>query len=178
MDIAYAGRNDWDIDNIIISNRHLKATLEQVSRAAGTVNYKLTMKMDDQVPAGRIRDMITIVTNDRTNPNVPLMVDGIIVPDISITPAVVSVGSVTPGQTTLKQIVVKGRKPFQIDDIDCEDMADCFKAQLASAARPLHVVPIQFTAPNRPGKFTEELIVKIHGRPEPLRLSVTFEIVN
>ena len=106
------------------------------------------------------------------------MIDGVVTPDISITPAVVNVGAVVPGQTTMKQIVLKGKKPFRIEDIDCADMADCFKATLAPSPRPLHIVPIQFNAPNRPGKFSEELVVRITGRPEPLRFSVTGVIKN
>lgn len=179
VDIAYAGRSDWDIDNIVITNKNLKATLEPIgNRGNGQVKYKLTMTVSGNARIGRIRDMITIVTNDRTNPNVPLMIDGIVAPDISVTPAVVSVGAVAPGQMTMRQIVLKGKKPFRIEDIDCEDMEDCFKATLASTPRPIHVVPIQFNAPNRPGKFTEELVVKITGRSEPIRFNVTGVITN
>lgn len=178
VDIAYAGRSDWDIDNILITNRHMKAILDPGERTAGTMSYKLTMVLADNAPVGSFRDMITIVTNDASNPNVPLMVEGAVVPDILITPAVVNVGAVAPGQRTLKQIVVKGKKPFVIDDIDCAQMADCFKASLSDSPRPLHVVPIEFNAPNRPGKFSEELVVKINGRPEPLRFNVTGIISN
>ncbi|MEZ6132547.1 MAG: DUF1573 domain-containing protein [Planctomycetaceae bacterium] len=178
VDIAYAGRPDWDIDDIKITNRYLKATLEPGLRSGGNVNYKLTMSLNKAAPLGGLRDIITIVTNDRTNPNVPLMIEGTVTPDITITPAVVNVGPVAPGQRTLKQIVVKGKKPFRIEDIDCKDMSDCFKANLSDAARPLHVVPIEFNVPNRPGKFSEELVVKIMGRDEPLRFNVTGVITN
>ena len=178
VDIAYAGRDEWDIDDIRITNRNLNATLVPGTRGNGQVHYKLIMSLSKKARPGPIRDMITIVTNDRTNPHVPLMIEGVVVSDISIVPPVVNVGEVSPGQTTLKQIVVKGKKPFQIEDIDCEDMADCYKATLATTPRQLHVVPIQFNAPNRPGKFTNELLVKISGRPEPLRFNVTGVISN
>lgn len=179
VDIAYAGRSDWDIDNIKITNKHLTARLEPVGqRGNGQVHYKLTMKLSDGATFGRIRDMITIVTNDRTNPNVPLMVDGVVTPDIMIMPPVVNVGSVSPGQMTVRKIVVRGKKPFQIEDIDCADMADCFKADLTTDVKPLHQVPIQFSVPDRPGKFSEELVVKITGRAEPLRFNVTGVIAN
>lgn len=179
VDIAYAGRSDWDIDNIKITNKNLTATLEPVGqRIGGQVNYKLTMKLSEGARAGRIRDMITIVTNDRTNPNVPLLVDGVVTPDIMIMPPVVNVGAVSPGQTKISKIVVRGKKPFQIEDIDCADMADCFKADLSTDSKALHQVPIQFNVPNRPGKFSEELVVKITGRSEPLRFNVTGVIAN
>lgn len=179
VDIAYAGRPDWDIDNIKITNKNLTATLEPVGqRVGGQLNYKLTMKLSQGATAGRIRDMITIVTNDRTNPNVPLMVDGVVTPDIMIMPPVVNVGSVSPGQTKVSKIVVRGKKAFQIEEIDCADMTDSFTAALSTDSKPLHQVPIQFVVPNRPGKFSEELVVKITGRAEPLRFNVTGVIAN
>lgn len=178
VDIAYAGRSNWDIDDIIITNRRLTATLEPGLRSNGQVKYKLIMVLSKDAPAGRIRDMITIVTNDRTNPNVPLMIEGVVTPDILIMPPVVNVGAVSPGQTKLSKIVVRGKKPFQIEDIDCKDMADCFTADLSKESKQLHQVPIHFNVPNRPGKFSQELVVKITGRREPLRVNVTGVISN
>lgn len=176
--IAYAGRPDWDIETIKIANKGLKARLSAPLRDGGNINFKLTMTLSKSAPIGPLRDLVTIVTNDRTNPYVPLMIEGTVVPEISITPATVAVQPLAPGQTAKVQVVVRGRKPFLIDDIDCEGMADCFKATLKPTAQPVHVVPIEFNAPNRPGRFSEELIVKINGRPEPLRFNVTGTITN
>ena len=178
VDIAYAGRSDWDIVNIKITNQFTKATLTPRSRRNGQVQYELVMSLNEQAPVGRVRDLIQIVTNDAANPYVPLMVEGTVVPDITITPATVAVRTLAPGQSTQVKVVLKGKKPFKIDDIDCEGMSDCFKATLADSLKPLHVVPIEFNAPDRPGKFSEELIVKINGRPEPLRFNVTGTIAN
>ncbi|MCA9082410.1 MAG: DUF1573 domain-containing protein [Planctomycetaceae bacterium] len=178
VNIAYAGRTDWDIVDIRISNPDLKATLAPVSRQGGNVNYKLTVALSPDARQGRLRDLITIVTNDRTNPYVPLMVEGVIVPDIVVTPPTIAVRPLAPGQSTQVRVIVKGKAPFQIEDIDCEGMSDCFKATLDPVAKNLHVVPIEFSAPNRPGKFAEEMFVKITGRPEPLRFQVTGVINN
>ncbi|MCA9047777.1 MAG: DUF1573 domain-containing protein [Planctomycetaceae bacterium] len=173
VDIAYAGRSDWDIVDIRISNPYLKATLSAADRQGGNINYKLTMTLSGEAKAGNLRDLVTIVTNDRTNPYVPLMVEGSVVPDIVVSPPTVAVRPLSPGQTASVRVILKGKTPFHIEDIDCEGMADCFKAKLDPAEKNLHIVPIEFSAPNKPGRFTEELVVKITGRPEPLRFSVT-----
>lgn len=178
VDIAYAGRSDWDIVNIKITNQNLKATLTPKARGNGRVDYRLDMILAPSTKAGRIRDLVQIVTNDTTNPFVPLMVEGTIVPDITITPAKVAVRPVSAGQSTRVQIVVKGKKPFKIDEIDCEGMEDCFHASIKDTASSIHIVPIEFNAPNRPGKFSEELIVKINGRRDPLKFSVSGTITN
>jgi hypothetical protein len=178
VDIAYAGRPDWDIVNIKITNQDMKATLTPKSRANGQVHYELVMTLNESAPVGRVRDLVQIVTNDATNPYVPLMVEGVVVPEITITPATVTVPTLAPGQTAQVKVIVRGKKPFKIDDIDCKGMADCFKATLTEASNTIHQVPIEFNAPNRPGRYSEELIVKINGRQEPLRFYVTGTIAN
>ncbi|HIE98923.1 MAG TPA: DUF1573 domain-containing protein [Planctomycetes bacterium] len=178
VDIAYAGRSDWNIVDIKFGNKNIKATLSPAQRTAGQVRFRLTLTLSGNAKAGRIRDRVTIVTNDRTNPYVPLMVDGLVTSEFTIIPRAIDVGVVPAGKTATKQIVVKGKTPFTIDSVSCEGMADCFRATIRKDAKKIHSVPIEFVAPNRPGKFSEQLIVKINGREELLRLNVTGTIVN
>jgi hypothetical protein len=178
VDIAYAGRSDWNIVDIKFGNKNMKATLSPPQHSAGLVRFKLTMTLNGSAKAGTVRDLVTIVTNDKINPYVPLMVDGRVLSEFSVVPRAIDVGVVAAGKTAMKQIVVKGRTPFTIESVDCEGMADCFKATIGKDARVIHSVPIEFVAPNRPGRFSEQLIVKIDGRQELLRMNVTGTIVN
>jgi hypothetical protein len=178
VEITYAGRADWNIVDIKFSNRNMKATLSPPQRSAGLVRFRLTMTLNGSATAGPIRDLVTIVTNDQTNPYVPLMVGGTVASEFTVVPRAIDVGVVSAGKTAMKQIVVKGRTPFTIESVDCEGMTDCFKATIGKDARVIHSVPIKFVAPNRPGRFSEQLIVKINGRQELLRLNVTGTIVN
>ncbi len=178
VDIAYAGRSDWNIVDIKFGNKDVKATLSPAQRTAGQVRFRLTLTLSGNAKVGRLRDRVTIVTNDRTNPYVPLMVDGLVTSEFTIIPRAIDVGVVPAGKTATKQIVVKGKTPFTIDSVSCEGMADCFRATIRKDAKKIHSVPIEFVAPNRPGKFSEQLIVKINGREELLRLNVTGTIVN
>lgn len=172
VDIAYAGRSNWDIEDIKISNPNLRATLEPQKSGLGTINYRLTLSMNEQAPAGRIRDMITIVTNDSTNPNVPLLVDGQIVPDIAVSPPIVNLENVAPGTTLTRSIVLKGKKPFAITGVDCRDHKDSVSAAVTEKISPVHVLPVKITAPSTPGRFKDELVVTIAGRKDPVRLNV------
>ena len=171
--IAYAGRSDWEIVDVRIGNKSLSADLVPTRREGGFVDYTLNVKLADNAKTGQLRDLVTLVTNDQNHPYVPLMVEGVIVPDITVTPATVDVRNVAPGESRSFRIVVKGKKPFKIEDVDCEGMDDCFSAQISEKTQPIHVVPVEFNVPNKPGKFREELIVKIAGRSEPLRFQVS-----
>lgn len=176
VNIAYAGRPDWEIQDVKINHENLTATLRETSRAAGRVDYLLSMKLDPLTRPGRVRDVITLVTDDSSNPYVPVMVEGNVVPDIAITPETVQIRPLAPGQTTTVRVVLKGKKPFLIEDIDCDSMSDCFTVQLKDTPNVLHIVDLHFSAPEKPGRFSEEMIVRISGREEPLHFVVSGQI--
>ena len=173
--IAYAGRADWKILDIKYTNPDLNATLKEVARNAslGTVDFELTMTLAPTARAGRIREIVTIVTDDQASPNVPLMVEGIIKHDITLANDNVKIRDLKPGEMTTVKFVVQGAKPFTVEDVNCPKMQDSFKVKLDATEKRVQTVELQFTAPNTPGKFSEELIVKIKGREETYRCTVS-----
>ncbi len=173
VNIRYAGRSDWEIVDVKTDHPMLMSKLKPGERSSGRIDYQLAVKLDSRAKAGRIRDQITIVTNDKSNPYVPIMVEGLVVPDITVTPSLVKFRPVEAGGTVQQRIVVKGKKEFRIESIDCDGMTDCFEARIPEAANKVHVVPVQFSAPQDPGRFEDELIIRIVGRTEPLRLRVS-----
>ena len=74
MKVAYAGRPDWKINDIKIGHNDLSATLKETNRSGGRVDYALTMKLNPAARPQRIRDLVTLVTDDAANPYVPLLV--------------------------------------------------------------------------------------------------------
>ncbi|MCH2201329.1 MAG: DUF1573 domain-containing protein [Fuerstiella sp.] len=173
VNIRYAGRPDWNIVDARTDNPHLTAHLIPGQRDEGRIDYRLVVKLNSTANAGRLRDLVTIVTNDRRNPYVPLMVEGTVIPDITVTPSLVKFRPVQAGNTVGQRIVVKGKKPFRIAAIDCDGMSDCFEVTLPLDKRTVHVVPVEFSAPLDPGQFEDELIIRIAGRSEPLRIPVS-----
>lgn len=176
--IAYAGRADWQIKDIRITNLDLTASLKEISRIGGNVNYELDMKLGSEAKPGRIRDIITLVTDDATNPYVPLLVEAVIVPDITISNPNIAIRSLKPGQTTTVKVVMQGNKPFLVEDIDCQKMDDCFKVKMSEQENKLQIVEMEFTAPDAPGKFSEEMIVKVKGRKDVLKFTVSGNITG
>jgi hypothetical protein len=176
--IAYAGRADWKILDVKYTNKALNAVLKEVARnpGLGTADFELTMTLAPEASAGRIREIVTIVTDDAASPNVPLMVEGIIKSDIRLANDSIGIGAVKPGDVKTVQVVVQGTKPFVVEDVDCPKLQDCFKVELDSEEKKLQIVKLEFTAPDSPGKFAEEMIVRIKGRQDTYRFTVSGEI--
>ncbi|MBL8813899.1 MAG: DUF1573 domain-containing protein [Planctomycetaceae bacterium] len=180
--ITYAGRPDWQIRDLKVDNPQLKAEFKEVSRSQFAQNginveYQLTVQLSETAKVGRVRDYITLVTDDAANPYVPLLVEGTVIPDIAITSPNVAIRSLKPGQTTTVKVVIKGNKPFLVEDVNCENMSDCFKVKKSEEPNKLQVVEMEFTAPDKPGKFSEKMIVKVKDREEPLNFVVSGSIL-
>jgi len=166
--LAYAGREDWAITAIESRNPHLTAKAVETGRGGGRVNYNLILKLDPKTPKGPIREQIILKTNDVNFKTVPLLAEARVESDITITPEVVSLGMMVPGQEKTVNVVLRGKKPFEINKIECESNDEAFKIRMPKAAQPIHVLPLTIVPPNKPGEYSEEFTVTIAGRGEPI----------
>lgn len=176
--IAYAGRNDWQIQNVKSSNPHLETELKEISRGNGLVNYELMVALKPDSPAGPVRDQLTLITDDPVNQQVPLLVHGLVEADITLTPDVLAFGTLTPGQSKTMNLVVRAKKPITIEKIEREKSDESFRVRLPQDARPVHVLPITFIVPNDPGTFDELFTITIGGRSEPLTFRAQGKIIS
>ena len=166
--VTYAGRDDWKISDIKVGNSHVAARFVETGRSPGRVSYDLLVSLKPTAPVGTVRDRIILVTDDEKNLHVPVLVEARIEADITVTPSLVALGTVSPGSVVRKNIVLRGRKPFSIKTIDSKSDGKNFQVRLPETAKPVHVLPLTFTAPATEGDFTEEFTVTIVGRPEPV----------
>ena len=145
------GATNWTITDVQSANENLEVELSDPIRQAGRVTYNMVVRLKENAPAGYIQDSLMLVTNDRTMPQVPIAVEGRVVPPLTVSPSSLYVGVLAPGQTVTKQLVVRAKTPFRITNIGCEDGAFNFK--VADQPRAVHLIPVVFTAPASPGEI-------------------------
>jgi len=172
--VRYAGRGNWTVRNVRSSTPNLVPAFRQVARVGGNVEYELTVKLSSDARPGRILGQIVLETDDALNPNIPLLVDGAIEADLQITPQVVQFGTLKPGVPKVVNVVVKGRRPFRVDGLECESDRDCYGVALPNTDKTVHIIPLTITPPNEPGDLKEDFTVSIAGRKAPL----TFQAVG
>lgn len=177
ISIAYAGRPDWTIREVRTLNPNLTGRVVETSRGNGLVNYDLVVNVRPDAPAGSIRSQMILVTDDANSPQVPVQVDGSVESDIVVTPPLLALGSLTPGQTKSANVVIRGRKPFTISKIECESDQATFKVQLPKEPKQVHVLPLTVTPPAQPGPINELFTVTIDGRPTPVTFKATGTVV-
>ena len=182
VEIHYAGRNDWKLTQLKVTNPNLAAVIDEKTRGNGLVDYELIVTLKPTAPIGTLRDQITMVTDDANNPQISVLVEAKIEADVVITD--LQFGAVTPGQTKSVNVIIRGKKPFKVEELYREKKEeslisdDAFKVKLSKNVATVHSLPISFTAPARPGVFEEDFYVKVADRPQPMGFKVRGRILG
>ncbi len=181
--VTYAGRPDWQIIRVKCSNPALKCQSRLIARNNSPVNginveYALLFQLSPESQPGRFQEYATLETDDAANPYIPLMIQGTVQADMSISNPRIELRALRPGQTATARVVVRGIRPFVVSEVNCGGLQEFFSVRKAEAPEKLQVVEMQFTAPNRPGRFTERMQLKVEGREQELEFTVSGMILN
>ena len=168
LKIAYAGRDNWTIKEIKTGSEFVTAKAIETARGNGRVDYDLVVTLSEKAPYGGIRQFITLITDDENSPQVPILVEAEVQPDIVVNPPIVAFGTMAPGQRKTVNVVLRGRKPFEVTGVTCAKAKDVFEVRLPQSMAPVQVIPLTMTAPEQLGTLDEELSVSIPGQEEPI----------
>lgn len=166
--VTRTGRSDWEIVDVKSSNPHVSGEVVPARRDRGRVAYELSVRLNGTAPAGYLRDHLILVTNDRRNREVPVLIEGIVQAPVMVSPASLFMGVVQPGEKVTKQLVVRAKQPFRITAVRCDD--DCFQFDASTEREPklLHLVPVTFIASQTPGKVQKQIRIETDlGEPSP-----------
>ena len=154
--VSYAGRDSWKITDVRGASDDIEVELTEKQRYSGRVAYDLLVRVKDSAKAGYLNEQLVLVTNDKSNPRIPIQVAGRIVPQISASPEPLMLGEVALGQPVSKKVIVRGKKPFKIVSVACpEDPSFQFKTDDKSSDR--HFVEITFEPKGHSGKVKQTI---------------------
>jgi hypothetical protein len=176
--LTYAGgQPDWAVQKMGTITDHIVAELKEVGRSpGGQVNYQLSALLKPSAPVGFFKDEITLETNDPSGPKVPVSVSAVVQSNVIVSPSVINLGTVRPGQTLQRTILVRSSQPFKLDAVRPG------KPELAIVAPPdqsraMHSVAVTFKAPTRPGPFNSAIEFQTDIKDEPPARVMTFATV-
>ena len=175
--ISYAGRTDWQIQSVECANPSLTAQVVEVARGGGLVTYDLYVSLAANAPPGYIRDQLYLVTNDQ-NPRsvrVPVPVEGAVQSALTVHPSPLYMGSVEPGKSITRQLVVSGNAQFRI--VRVESTNPQFQCIPPTAAGVLQRIPVAFEAGNRPGKIVGRIRIQTDSGATPLEVPVDVDVI-
>ena len=94
-----------------------------------------------------------LLTNDTRTPQVVVMVEGRVAPELTVSPSPLMLGLLQPEQTVTKQLLIRAPRPFKVTALKAEGGEFSFKFD-PQASKQVHVVPVTFKADASTGKVT------------------------
>lgn len=158
VNVAYAGRSDWRIDDVRSESKALAVELIERGRVGGKVNYELAVKLRDDAPAGFLKEQLFLVTGDQNAQRISLDVAGRVLPEVSVQPENLVLGEVSYNQPVTKRLMVKATRPFKVLSVECGDKCFAFKHDDTEKAR--HIVTVTFDGQRDLGAFKAPILIK------------------
>lgn len=150
--VTYRGRGAWQIRDIRSASEHLEVELSDPVRQLGQTTYRMLVRLKPGTPPCTLQEELILVTSDQRMPTVQLAVEGRIAPPLSISPSPLLFGTLHPGQTATKQLVLTGKQPFRVLGMSSDLPGVEFKVA-GDVIRKVHLVPVTLTAREKPGDF-------------------------
>lgn len=158
--LQYQGRSDWALTSIQKTNPNIRAEAREVKRNGGSVVYEIQIELKADATPGYISDLLKFQTNemDRANASLFLPVQGVVLDPLSVKPAHLQLGVVETDDSTSKNLVVSGKRPFKILDVKSNDPRFSFlKSDLESK---VHVIPVLFQANAQIGNISGNIVIR------------------
>jgi hypothetical protein len=148
---ARTGR-EWQITEIRSSSEFVEAEAVETGRQVGQVTYDMKVRLLPGAPSGYLKERLVVVANDSKSSEFPIEVEGRVLSALTVSPTSLFVGTVQPGSTTRKQLVIQARQKFCVTGVDCDQ--DGFEFQVPEGAAKVHQIPVVCRAGDKPGKIT------------------------
>jgi hypothetical protein len=158
MTVVRYGRDDWQITDVRSVNSNYEVEVVDGPRVPGKVSYELIVRLKKDAAPGYLHDPLILVTNDPNVSQVPIEVEGVVKAELNVSPQVLTMGTIEAGQQVTKPLIITGHKPFKIVTAHCDD--DSFSFKIPSGAAKVRMIPITFTAPNKPGKLLKKIAIE------------------
>ncbi len=155
--INHSGNSNWRITDVRSHCTDLQVRLSKPELTPGLVKYRMVVKTKDSMSDGEIRERLTLISNDRAFPTTEMLISGHMRPVLSISPASLSLGTLSPGKLIEKRLLIRGEEPFSVTGIVCPDKR--FEFNIPEGKKKLHMVKVKFSSQTVADKIAQQIRV-------------------
>ena len=154
--VIHSGGAPWEIKDVRSLNTNYVVTLSPPLRTPSQCSYDLTLRLKPEAPAGFVKDQLLLVTSDPRAEQIPIDVQGRVVAEVTVSPQLLAMGSIQPGATVTKNVVVRANRPFRVTGVECGPDG-CITCPLKEDPAPVHILPVTFQAGEKAGRIERQL---------------------
>lgn len=138
------GNPNWQIVDIktTFDDQKIKVRLRETSRANGVVSYDINVELLDSMEKGYVNGELFVETNEGLR--YPLNFSGRVAPPLEISPQVLTLAPLTPGQVVKRRVLLKAERAFRITQIESSNPDMTLVAD--NKASRLQVIEVTFRA--------------------------------
>ncbi len=166
VSIRYVGnRRNWKITDFVKPEGPLDVSITDPNGP----EFKITVALKDDAPAGTILEPITLKTNDPTASLLQFNVAAVIQAPITVAPEKIKFEGVKIGQEVTKKVILRSTKAFKVEAIS--DAGDGVTVEPFAVSAPVQIVTVKFK-PVGSGTWTRELKLKTDIGEAPLTVEL------
>ena len=146
-----SGNPNFKIRDVKSVFKHISVKIKETGRSNGVVSYDIITKLKDSVPKGFTQDQLYLVVEEGRNfdgspklSQVPLPFKAKVTSALQLSPEVLSLGPLAPGEVVKKKVFLKSDKPFYVSDVRCQ--SEAFSVKATSKPKKMHIVEVTYTA--------------------------------
>lgn len=180
--VSYAGNANWQISGVKSLNPNVVCSVRELSRlangAAANITYELSVKLASNTAPGELREQIVLLTNDVNSPRIPVLVEGRVISEFTVTPPLISLKGMKPGDKEEVNIVIRGQKPFAVEKIESNSGSESYQVKLPQKDRfyIVQMLRVIVKAPATPGPLEEVFTVTVAGQGQSDKKIVEFKL--
>src|SRR5262245_5933879 len=149
--ISFLGNAQSQITEVQCDSNYVQATLKEVLRSDSEVRYEMIAKLRNDVPVGKWYTDVWLKTNNPMMPKVRVPLNVEIQSALSVSPPTVTLGQTRVGEQTERKIVLRGVKPFKINNVIGTD-PQITVTPSSNESKPVHVLTVKLKG-QQPGEI-------------------------
>ncbi|MES2789736.1 MAG: DUF1573 domain-containing protein [Planctomycetota bacterium] len=180
--VTYAGSSNWQISSARSRNPNIICSVRELSRqangGAANIAYELSVKLAPNTPPGDLREQIVLLTNDVNSPQIPVLVEGRVITEYTVTPPAIALQGMKPGDRKEINIVIRGQKPFAVEKIESNSGSESYQVKLPQKDRfyIVQMLKVIVKAPDKAGPLDEVFTVTVAGQGTNDRKTIEFKL--
>jgi len=171
IEVEYAGTQNWQITEVISKDTPLEATFKESYRKPGQIGYQVSVTLKPDAPSGNLKEFIHLKTNDTGTPLLSVLVEATIQSSISVSPALLSLGTIKPEESLTRRVVVRASKPFKVLGVDGLGEGIELGTQPTSEASMVQTVTFKCSI-KQEGQFKKQLKIKTDLQETPILVTI------
>ncbi len=178
LNLTYAGgQPDWAVTEMHTVSPLVSSQLRQLGRSpGGQVQYQLSATLDKDTPSGIFKDEITLMTNDPSSPRIPVSVAGQVQSAVTVSPSIMNLGRLRPGDVVRKTVRVRSTRPVTVTVVTAQG-DDLSAAPASKAPGAIQTLTVTFKAPSQAGPYNSVLEIATDLADEPPAKLSTFATI-